>query len=395
MSAEGRALGRSVSGWYAMSVPANIFDPSLYERVRRPVMEAHHLPPWCYTSEAFYQREVDTIFLKEWNLLGREDRLTFPGDYFTANIAGVPLFVIRNTDGELRAFANTCTHRGSRLLQDEGRCRSVVQCPYHAWAFDFDGALVATPGMERAKGFEPGRYGLRAIKLETWDGFVFINFDPESRPLLEYLGALPDSLGSYDFADMVTVRRKEYDLACNWKLFIENAMEEYHTPTVHKASVGKQSSEIEEGDGEWDAAFLKSDKTIAILPGETAVFPHIESLDERARSGTNFVHVKPATMLGCTQDCMWWLEQHPMGPARTKLTVGSCFPRSTVERPDFEQEVEKYYYRWDKSIPEDNWISEVQQQGLSSPLSRTSRISHHEVLVHKIANWVLDRVLDG
>ena len=378
-----------------MSVPANIFDPSLYERVRRPVMEAHHLPPWCYTSEAFYQREVDSIFLQEWNLLGREDRLTVPGDYFTANLAGVPLFVIRNRDGELRAFANTCTHRGSRLLQDDGRCRSVVQCPYHAWAFDFDGALVATPGMEQAKGFEPGRYGLRAIKLEIWDGFVFINFDPESRPLLEYLGALPDSLRSYDFADMVTVRRKEYDLACNWKLFIENAMEEYHTPTVHKASVGKQSSEIEEGDGEWDAAFLKSDKTVAILPGETAVLPHIESLDERARSGTNFVHVKPATMLGCTQDCMWWLELHPMGPARTKLTVGSCFPRSTVERPDFEQEVEKYYYRWDKSIPEDNWISEVQQQGLSSPLSRTSRISHHEVLVHKIANWVLDRVLDG
>ena len=73
----------------------------------------------------------------------------------------------------------------------------------------------------------------------------------------------------------------------------------------------------------------------------------------------------------------------------------SAIPKSTVERPNFDEVVQKYYHRWDKSIPEDNWISEVQQAGLTSPFSRTSRISHNEILVHKIANWVLDRVLDG
>ena len=379
----------------SMSGFADIFDPSLYEQVRLPVMQARHLPPWCYTSEAFYQREVESIFLKEWNFLGREDRLPSSGNYFTAKFAGVPLFVIRNRAGELRAFANTCSHRGSKLLEDEGRCKSVIQCPYHAWAFDFDGALVATPGMEQAEDFDPAQLGLRAIRLETWGGFVFINFNLESRNLAEYLGTLPETLRSYNFTDMVTVRRKEYYLASNWKLFIENAMEEYHTATVHKTSVGKQSSELEEGDGEWDAAFVTGDKSIATLPKEPAVFPHIESLDERTRHGSYFVHIKPATMLGCTQDCMWWLEQHPLGPARTKLIVGSCFPKSTIERPDFDEVVEKYYQRWDKSIPEDNWISEVQQAGLTSPLSRTSRVSHHEILVHKIANWVLDRVLDA
>jgi len=378
-----------------MSIPTNIFEPSLYEPVRRAVLEARHLPPWCYTTDAFYQREVESIFLKDWNFLGREDRLPNPGDYFTINFAGVPLFVIRNGAGELRAYANTCSHRGSKLLEDEGHCKSVIQCPYHAWAYDFDGALVATPGMERAEEFDPAELGLRGVKLETWDGFVFINFDPDSRSLSEYLGTLPEKLQSYNFTDMVTVRRKEYDLACNWKLFIENAMEEYHTATVHKASVGKQRLEYEEGNGEWDAAFLASDKSIAILPKELAEFPHIVSLDERTRGGTYFVHVKPSTMLGCTQDCMWWLEQHPIGPARTRLTVGACFPKSTVEQPNFDEVVQKYYHRWDKSIPEDNWISEVQQVGLTSPFSRTSRISHNEILVHKIANWVLDRVLDG
>ena len=83
----------------------------------------------------------------------------------------------------------------------------------------------------------------------------------------------------------------------------------------------------------------------------------------------------------------------PQGPTRCTLVVGSCFPKSTVARPDFEQEVQKYYFRWDKSIPEDNHISEEQQRGLGSPYCRTSRVSTHEVLVNTIAKWVLDRVL--
>lgn len=378
-----------------MTNPANPFDPALYAEVRRPILEASHLPPWCYTSDEFYRREVETIFLKEWNFLGREDRLPDAGDYFAIRFAGVPLFVIRGSDGRLRAFANTCTHRGSRLLEGEGRCKSVIQCPYHAWAFGFDGTLVATPGMEQTKDFDAAKLGLRAIKLDTWDGFVFINFDPHSRPLSEYLGSLPERLASHNLGDMVTVRRREYDLACNWKLFIENAMEEYHTPTVHKASVGKQRSVVDEGDAEWDAAFLPGEKSVALLPGEPSRFPHIPTLKGRMAHGCDFIHVKPSTMLGCAQDCMWYLELHPLGPAHTRLTVGSCFPKSTVARPDFDAVVRKYLQRWDKSIPEDNWISEVQQEGLSSPFSRTSRVSHHEVLVHKIANWVLDRVLEA
>lgn len=91
---------------------------------------------------------------------------------------------------------------------------------------------------------------------------------------------------------------------------------------------------------------------------------------------------------------MWWLEQRPTAPDRTKIVIGSCFPRSTVARPDFEQKVMKYYRRWDKALPEDNYISERQQLGISSSFSRPGRFSFQEPAVHDIANWVLDRVLD-
>jgi hypothetical protein len=88
-----------------------------------------------------------------------------------------------------------------------------------------------------------------------------------------------------------------------------------------------------------------------------------------------------------------WLELYPQGPGETRLVVGSAFPRTTVERPDFAELVQKYYTRWDKSIPEDNWISEQQQLGLASPLSQTGRVSRLEPVVHRMANWILDRVL--
>jgi hypothetical protein len=99
-------------------------------------------------------------------------------------------------------------------------------------------------------------------------------------------------------------------------------------------------------------------------------------------------------MLALTFDCMWWLEIHPRGPDRMHLIAGSCFPKETVARPDFEEVVQRYYRRWDRSIPEDNVISEIQQHGLGSPFAQVGRLSYMEPLVHTIANWVLDRVVD-
>lgn len=376
-----------------MPTVKNLFDPAHYANVRLPVLEASHLPPWCYTSEAFYQREVERIFMKVWNPIGRADEIPNPGDYFTVDLVGSPAIVLRDRSGRLRAFANTCTHRGTRLLSGKGSCDRVIKCPYHSWVFSLEGNLLATPGMEQTLNFDRSALGLTPIRLETWEGFLFINFDPDSGSLLEYLGDLPEKLGSYRFSEMVCVRRKGYDLACNWKVFVENAMEDYHTATVHRATVGDQKPIYLETRGQWEIAHLPSEKSVATLPGETVGFPRIDGLEPLAAGGTNFVLLYPATMWGCAQDCMWWLELHPEGPARSTLIVGSCFPKDTVARPDFDAVVQKYYYRWDSSIPEDNHISEQQQRGLASPLSRTSRVSSHEVLVHSIANWLLDRVL--
>jgi choline monooxygenase len=371
----------------------DIFDPSHYEAVRRPVDEAGHLPAWCYTSEAFYRREVETIFRKEWIFLGRADDCSKPGDYLTVEHTGVPLIIMRGRRGELRAFANTCRHRGAQLLSGAGTCKSHIVCPYHSWTFDIDGRLAAAPGMNGIKNFDRKDYNLVPVRLETWGGFVFINFDSDSPPLSSYLGELPELLESYNLSEMVCTKQKHYSVAANWKLAIENALEDYHTATVHRRSVGAQTLDILSGQGNWTAGFFPGSKSIGTLPGETKVLPWLSTLNERTKSGTHFVLIYPAGKFTCMQDGIFWGQLYPRGPSRTDVVMNFAYPQTTIARPDFGSIVERYYHRCDTSIPEDNNIVEVQQRGLSSPLAAPGRVSLREPVVNRFANWILDHVV--
>ena len=382
-----------------MVMEADIFDPRHYAAVRRPLLEAETLPPWCYTSDAFYRREVARIFRKSWNFLGSADRIPNPGDYFTLDFAGVPLIVLRGEEGKLRAFANSCRHRGSELLSGEGNCKLIV-CPYHSWSYKLDGRLNAAPEMAKTHDFDPKRYGLVPIRLESWGGFIFVNFDESSADLRAFLGDLPERLAPYRLEEMACVRRRSVEMACNWKLFVENAKESYHIATVHRATINKYASAraagywVEEPSGSYVITFAQHDGSMALLKGD-AGFPKIESLKGRREAGgTTAPLIYPCTYLACTIDCAWYLELHPLGPARTRLVHGALVPRSRTKRADFAQTMANYYKRWDITIEEDIVASERQQRGLESPFAPAGRFSHREPLVHEIDNWVLDRVLD-
>jgi phenylpropionate dioxygenase-like ring-hydroxylating dioxygenase large terminal subunit len=172
-------------------------------------------------------------------------------------------------------------------------------------------------------------------------------------------------------------------------------MEEYHTGTVHHASLGQQHAVQVETRGHWDAIHIPQETSIAVLPGETPPFPPVSGLAGRAAHGTYFTMLHPATQFACTQDSMWWLRIVPLGPARSRLDVGFCFPRTTVARSDFEEGLKRYMHRWETGIAEDNRICEAQQAGLASALRRPGPFALREPAVHRLNNWVLDQVLDG
>jgi len=385
------------------------------ERVRRPVLEAESLPPAWYVSPEIHAREVERVFMRAWNLIGHDSRVKTPGDYAALEFAGVPFVVVRGRDGVVRAFANTCRHKGSRIVSGDGNARAF-KCPYHGWVYALDGALTGAPQMEHSKNFERRDYGLVPIRLESWGRLMFVSFDATAPSLMDYLGELPAALAPYNFDDMIEVRRREFEIGCNWKIYYENVMEPYHTPTVHAGGLaGKNEDEgarmLSGNAGELFGAggegspvrleFGRNHSAIVsrhagsrgLLPGDEP-FPPIRTLAGRTCEGSIWAYAYPSTTISCQREGLWYIEIRPLGPERTALALGTCFPAETVRRPDFGARVEAYYRRLDQTAAEDVDVVLEQQRGLASPLARAGRLSHLEAIPHAFRNWLLDQVLD-
>lgn len=370
----------------------DFLDPALYAACRRPVLEAETLPSWCYTSPEFFAAEKARVFARAWQFVGRIDEVP-QGGYLAVETVGGPVLLLRARDGELGAFANSCRHRGARLAEGSGTCLRLV-CPYHAWSYRLDGSLAGAPSMDETVGFDAAEWGLTPLRCEVWAGFVFVCYDAATPPLAAYFGDMTRRLASHGFEDFVCVRRRDYRVRANWKLIAENAMEAYHTGTVHSASLGQQAACELETSGHWDAIQVLDDASIGVLPGQQAPFPPVPGLSEEARRGTFFTTLHPNTQFACVQDCMWWLTFHPLCADRTLVRVGQCFPRSTVAQENFEEAAAPYFHRWDTGIDEDNAICEAQQAGLESSLRKPGRFSAREQAVHRLNAWLLDQVLD-
>ena len=148
-----------------MTATASLFAAANFNKVRLAPQDAEPLPHWAYTSPVWYEREVERIFRKAWNYVGHVSQLPEPGSFLTVEIAGVPLIVVKGQDGQVRAFFNSCRHRGSRLLWGEGNCK-LIRCPYHAWAYDLAGSLVATPLVDEDMEGKKRELSLHPVRLE-------------------------------------------------------------------------------------------------------------------------------------------------------------------------------------------------------------------------------------
>ena len=372
------------------------FDRSAFANVFKPVEDAESLPPWCYTSRAYSDLEAENLFPRVWNFFGHVDQVAAPGDFLTVDFLGAPLIIVRGADGRIRAFANNCRHRGTPVAEARGNCRAFT-CPYHGWVYELDGRLRSAPGMEKTAGFDPADYGLRPLRLEVFGCFMFINFSGDAEPLIDNLGDFPALMGSYDLDNLALVRKEVHEVACNWKVHIENAMEEYHLPMVHRATLNPKEMEHSAAptSENWlDIREHHDAHTRSLLIEDLAhELPHIEGLEGRAARGTNYVCLNPSTMLGMTLDSVWYLELQPQGPDCTRVIHGACFPKKTVARADFEDKVRYYYKRWDTTLAEDNAIAARQQKGLESRFAQPGRFSHLEPLLPRLAQWWVRRPL--
>ncbi len=194
----------------------------------------HSLPARWYADPAQDEREAELIFRRSWQYAGRAEQVAEPGSYLVAEAGPVPVAVVRDRAGALRALVNVCRHRGHPVLAGSGRC-STLQCPYHAWTYDLDGALRRIPRGDREPGLDPSELGLLPASVATWGPWLFVHADPDAAPLEEVLGDLPAVLAGcgVDLGRVAFRRREPWALACNWKVAVENYLECYHCPVAH------------------------------------------------------------------------------------------------------------------------------------------------------------------
>lgn len=196
-----------------------------------------------YTDPAVLVLEKERIFLRTWQLVGTLSQpcgevngakrtIADPESYFTFDLAGEPIVVVRDAAGMLRAFSNVCRHRAGPIAEGAG-CRKVLNCAYHGWTYTLDGRLIGTPEVDGMELFDRSTMGMVPLRCETWEQFIFVSFAPEGPSLAEYLGNIPELTRDFSFAGLELAERREYIVNCNWKVYVDNYLEGYHIPIVH------------------------------------------------------------------------------------------------------------------------------------------------------------------
>jgi choline monooxygenase len=294
----------------------------------RPPEPGTFLDPKFYLSAELFEFEMRELFPRSWVFIADLDQVAEAGDFVADQVGYEPVVVVRGRDRVLRAFSNVCRHRGSILVDGTGNCGDRITCPYHAWTYRSDGALVTVPFRDRfSSSLSFDALGLREFRVDVWERFVFVNVSGDALPLSEYLEDVPRLLGDRDISGAVPGRVLDDVRDGNWKIFMENGYDDYHLPFVHRGSIGSHFAyrELRESVGVNTAS--------AMAPVNERAAAEIYGLDERSESFKSFgCSIYPNLILNGFANggfsLMWW---NPMNIASTRARYWAYSPTAAAD----------------------------------------------------------------
>lgn len=198
-----------------------------------PVERSETIPSSWYTDPAFDRLDRDAVFGRTWQCVAHAGEVEAAGQYITATVGDEPVIAVRGKDGVLRAFYNVCRHRAGPLAMDRAGCVNALTCKYHGWTYLLDGSLRGVPRWDRVELFDRKDYGLLPVGVAGWEGIVFVNLEPEAVPLDGVLAGIAERILPIRLDTKHFAREAVYDVACNWKVYVDNFLEGYHVPYVH------------------------------------------------------------------------------------------------------------------------------------------------------------------
>jgi Rieske 2Fe-2S family protein len=358
---------------------------------------AFTLPAEYYTSADVFRKEQDRFFHRMWMCVGRLEDLPSTGSYLTCDVAGASLVVLRATDdGQVRAFHNVCRHRGTRLCAEAtGRLAGGIRCPYHAWTYDFDGALIGAPHMDGSPGFRREDFPLGRVRAATWEGFVFVSLAGEGPTLVEHLADVATRFAAWDMRTLVRAHRVTYDLTANWKLVVQNYNECLHCPTLHPALNGLShylSGENEPLHPTWMGGRMDLSDGVQTMSmdGRSPLAP-LPSLPDDERRRVYYYSVFPNFLVAPHPDFVLVHTLWPSAPDRTRVV---CDWLVRPEARDLGVDLDGITGFWDLTNRQDWRVCELAQAGIASAGYRPGPYSSREDLLYAFDRFVVATLED-
>ena len=218
------------NGGTSIPIPTDLINEADLEHV--PVERSFTIPARWYTEPVFDQIDRTTVFEACWQYAGHLSQLRNPGDVVRLKAGAKPVLVVRDADGSVKAFHDVCRHRGGPLRATRsGTC--VLQCAYHGWTYRLDGSLRGMPRFDRTELFDKRDYGLIPVDVEVWESLVFVRIDDNAPTLAEIMDGIRERIAPIDIGGFTHNETVVYDVASNWKVYVDNFLEGYHVPFVH------------------------------------------------------------------------------------------------------------------------------------------------------------------
>jgi Rieske 2Fe-2S family protein len=299
------------------------------------------LPGCDYHDLAVFERERERIFHDGWFCVGRTEDTAEPGAFAVVDVTGESVIVVRDEDLTLRAFLNSCRHRGSRICVGAGTVRRALKCPYHAWSYGLDGRLLGTPNVT-TETLPRNELGLVPVRLDTWEGFVWVSLSDTTPPLREFLVryASDDPFGweRYGVDELVTGVIQTYDVHANWKLIVENYNECLHCPSVHPELVRVvplyRTGEVVE-DADWNGNRLGPGMH-SFTPSGHSGLPPLPGLAPGDTDAFYGITLLPNLIVNYHTDVVSTFLLHPIAPDHTRVTCHYLFRPETIADADFD-----------------------------------------------------------
>ena len=375
----------------ALNSPVSAADVAA---TRRPVNEAQLLPPHVFHDPQVFEYEMRAWFSRNWLCVAREEDVAEAGHYVLASLPGESAIVIRDRQGELHALSNVCRHRGATILDDPSGRAVRLQCPYHAWIYDLDGSLMRAPHTSEISNFDNAEHGLQRLRIDTWQGFVFVNFDVDAAPLSEQLTDLPSLVAAHEPGRLRRARRIEYDVSANWKVIAENYSECYHCPGVHpqlNRLTPYDRGRNFESTGPWAGGWMElvDDAETMSTDGHNHGRPPLPGVSAEDERRIYYFVVWPNLLLSLHPDYVMTHQVWPVEPGRSRVICEWLFDPETMARPDFDPSDAVDF--WDLTNRQDWAVCERQQKGTASVHYTAGRYSLMEDMVHAFDLMVADR----